>query len=340
MKRSLSGTVALNGTWSCELPPIRSTPELRLRNRFTKPGRAAGPIYLSISVHSMLTPTKCSGTSPPFASSGSTRTEVAASGTLFSASSEDAPAATTGTAAVTDATIANAAAERLARGNMSRTPQSRCERTSGSGRERPRASGIRPILDRPHYRYGTSDSSLSRATISTASPRSTVEPGQSRGASSERSTSRKARAATARRGATACRRERQRRPRSRFTSRRVVTYAKRPVDGRCCSWRSRLRGRSSPRSDASVRCAEGACGVDAASISGRGRASAGRRTVLSASPSFLPGPRFALLDREVNLGCQEEDDVRKIESRGKGAREAPGEEHPQGAASTRARRRH
>src|SRR4051794_16205594 len=38
---------------------------------------------------------------------------------------------------------------------------------------------------------------------------------------------------------------------------------------------------------------DGASGTDAASLSGRGRASAGRKTVLRASPSCLPGPRFA-----------------------------------------------
>src|SRR3954454_13918936 len=56
------------------------------------------------------------------------------------------------------------------------------------------------------------------------------------------------------------------------------------VDGRCCNWRSSIRGRPCRGSDASARCAEGASGVDTASLSGRGRASAGRKTVLSAPP--------------------------------------------------------
>src|SRR5262245_29752381 len=86
----------------------------------------------------------------------------------------------------------------------------------------------------------------------------------------------------------------------------------RPVDGRCCNWRSRLRGRSSPRSDASVRCPEGACGVEAASLSGRGRASAGRRTVLSASPWYLPGPRFACSTWRSTLAAKKKTTFAKL----------------------------
>src|SRR3954451_20667430 len=65
------------------------------------------------------------------------------------------------------------------------------------------------------------------------------------------------------------------------------------LDGRRCNWRSRIRGRPCRRSDASGRCAEGAFDVDVASLFGRGRASAGPRTMLSAPPSCRPRPRFA-----------------------------------------------
>src|SRR4051794_9096016 len=93
----------------------------------------------------MLTPTKCPGTSPPLTSAGSTRTVAAASGRLFTASSDDAPAATTGTAAVTDAMIANALAERLARRDISRPPR-------GLG-DRPRGDQHRAFSHHAHRAY-------------------------------------------------------------------------------------------------------------------------------------------------------------------------------------------
>ena len=87
-----------------------------------------------------------------------------------------------------------------------------------------------------------------------------------------------------------------------------------------------------------ARFAGAAFAVDAAILFGEvARLPAGEPR--SARRSRAKQGRVRLHDLEVNLGWQEENDVREVEPRAERAREAPGEEPPQGAASMRRRRR-